>query len=129
MDQGARHPRPPVDLTTHVVRPEERDRVVLLCHDQEHLREAAAFVVLHVDPAETEEQPYLVREVLFRAGALGQLLCLGATAAEIGVTAVGDFHPDGWRDLVGLPLGREVLYVVALGRPTLTANPVQASCG
>ncbi|MET9628343.1 nitroreductase family protein [Lentzea sp. NPDC006480] len=94
----------------------DTDHVVSACHDQEHLRHASAFAVFHTDSGDTGAESHLLREDLFRAGAAGQLLYLGAAAERVGVTAVGGFSPRAWRELAGLPAGREVLYLVALGR-------------
>ncbi|MDT7788268.1 MAG: hypothetical protein QOF58_6687, partial [Pseudonocardiales bacterium] len=104
-------PRLAVDVFTP--RAQDRDRLVRACHDQEHLRHAAAFALFHTA---TCTDPHLLREDLFRAGAIGQLLYLGATARRTGVTGVGGFNPRAWQELAGLPASREVLYLVALGR-------------
>ncbi|WP_412543366.1 nitroreductase family protein [Longispora sp. K20-0274] len=101
-------PHRPLDL--------DGDQVVRACMNQEHLRHAAAFVVFHAPrSAVTERRPFHMRELLFRAGALSQLVYLGATEAGIGVTAIGGFDARRWQQLAGLPADHEVLYMVLLG--------------
>ena len=86
------------------------------CMQQEHLGNAAAVVLLHADRDELVGQPpSAMREALFRAGALGQLLYLGATAAGLGITGVGGFDAGLWRRLGCLPEHHELLYLVLLG--------------
>ncbi|MFE2754354.1 nitroreductase family protein, partial [Actinosynnema sp. NPDC059335] len=95
------------------VRPDDLARA---CMHQDHLRDAAAFVVAHAPRDEVVGRyPHRLRELIFRAGAVGQLLYLGATEAGLGVTAVGGFDARRWRRIARLPGDHEVLYLVALG--------------
>ncbi len=95
----------------------DRGMVLRACMNQHYLENAAAFVVFHaarrdvVDPM----RPYLLREALFRAGAAGHLIYLGATRCGLGVTALGGFDQARWRSILRLSPDREVLYVMALG--------------
>ncbi len=92
------------------------DEIVRACLQQEHLRHAAAFAVFHVSHEElVAAGPHRVREMLFRIGAAGQLVYLGATEAGVGVTGVGGFDAGCWRQLARLAPDREPLYLVALG--------------
>jgi nitroreductase len=92
------------------------EQVVRACMNQGHLRNAAAMAVLHAPRTALlgrgQEQ---LRDTLFCAGALGQLLYLGATEAGVGVTGVGGFDAERWRQLAHLPEDREPLYLVAFG--------------
>lgn len=92
------------------------DLIVRACMQQEHLRHAAAFVVFHAPRADlvTDRSTYM-RELLFRAGGTAHLLYLGATAAGLGVTAVGGFDAALWRTASGLPEGHDPVYILSLG--------------
>ncbi|HBP17558.1 MAG TPA: hypothetical protein DEA08_07185 [Planctomycetes bacterium] len=61
--------------------------------------------------------PWAYRWLHWEAGALGQLLYLGAEAFGLGGTGIGCFFDDGTHELLGLdPAGdRQVLYHFALG--------------
>ena len=96
--------------------PPRDDEVVRACMNQEHLRHAAALVLFHVARGDLLGRDFSLREALFRAGALGHLLYLGATACGVGVTGVGGFDASTWRRLAGLPDDHEVLYLMAFGR-------------
>lgn len=92
------------------------DDVVRACMNQEHLRHAAAFVLFHVPRQRLlAGRPAHLKESLFRAGAIGHLLYLGAAEEGMGITAIGGFDAERWRLLAGLPAGDEVIYVIALG--------------
>lgn len=109
-----------LQLTLVTLTPRQRhftdDDVVAACGGQDHLRHAAAGVLYHVDRAALlGHPPAVLRELLFQAGALSQLLYLGATAAGVGVTAVGGFDAGRWQRLAGLPDHQEPLYLVLLG--------------
>jgi SagB-type dehydrogenase family enzyme len=93
----------------------DRD-IVESCMRQEHLGPAAAAVLFHAAHDRiVGRPPAAVRELMFRAGALGQLLYLGARAHGVGVTAVGGFDSARWRDLARLDGREEPLYLVLLG--------------
>jgi hypothetical protein len=92
------------------------DDVVQACMYQEHLRHAAALVLFHVPRRHLVNHPATaVREILFRAGAVGHLLYLGATGSGVGITGVGGFDARRWRQLAGLPYDHELLYLVLFG--------------
>ncbi|GAA4032363.1 hypothetical protein GCM10022247_66740 [Allokutzneria multivorans] len=86
-----------------------------LCMGQKHIGDAAAIVLLHAARADLVDSRRLLREQLFRAGATAQLLYLGATAAEVGITAIGGFDSAQWAHAARLPGDQEVLYALALG--------------
>ena len=46
---------------------------------------------------------------------IGQLVYLAASLSGIGVTAVGGFANQMWREISRLPDGDDVVYVLALG--------------
>lgn len=98
--------------------PSVRQRIIAACCEQDHLGSAAAFAVFHADMREalSRHRPHLIREALFRAGAAGHLIYMAATQEGIAVTGVGGFDSTRWREILGLPPERDVLYVVALGR-------------
>ncbi|MEE4545577.1 nitroreductase family protein [Streptomyces sp. V4-01] len=90
--------------------------LVAACMHQDHLGAAAAAVLFHTGRDELlGRPPAALREALFRAGGLGQLLYLGATDAGLGVTGVGGFDTRRWRRMGCLPEGDELLYLVLLG--------------
>jgi SagB-type dehydrogenase family enzyme len=91
------------------------EEIVHACMHQAHLRNAAAFVVLHAERDALVAEGRGPRDTLFRVGALGQLLYLGATEAGAGVTGVGGFDAERWRRLVRLSVDQEPLYLVAFG--------------
>ncbi|MFD6422962.1 nitroreductase family protein [Streptomyces sp. NPDC060198] len=92
------------------------DLVVRACMGQEHLRHAAAFVVFHAPRADlVTRRSACLRELLFRAGGTAHLLYLGATAAGLGVTAVGGFDAALWRTASGLPEDHDPVYLLSLG--------------
>ncbi|MEU1088335.1 nitroreductase family protein [Streptomyces sp. NPDC005576] len=103
-------PAPPV------AKAPDGDLVVRACMQQEHLRHAAAFVLFHAPRADlvTNRSTYM-RELLFRAGGTAHLLYLGATAAGLGVTAVGGFDAALWRTASGLPEDHDPVYLLSLG--------------
>ncbi|GLZ29515.1 hypothetical protein Lesp02_17050 [Lentzea sp. NBRC 105346] len=90
------------------------DDLVRYCMGQEHLRHASSAVLFHADRTVLLDD---LNGAVFRAGALAHLLYLGATAADVGVTAIGGFDADRWRSAAGLPVSHDVLYVALLGRP------------
>jgi hypothetical protein len=92
------------------------EEIVRACMHQEHLRDAAAFVVFHASRADlAADRSAHLRELLFRAGAVAQLLYLGATDAGLGVTAVGGFDAARWRSIAKLPEGQDPTYVMSFG--------------
>ncbi|WP_378059345.1 nitroreductase family protein [Actinophytocola glycyrrhizae] len=91
------------------------EEIVHACMHQAHLRNAAAFVVMHTERDVLVAEGRGMRDTLFRVGALGQLLYLGATDAGVGVTGVGGFDAERWRRLARLSLDQEPLYLVAFG--------------
>lgn len=93
--------------------PPRPDDIAQACMHQDHLRDAAAFVLFHAPRRRVVGQN--PRELIFRAGAVGQLLYLGAAEAGLGVTAVGGFDAHRWRRIARLPGDHEVLYLIALG--------------
>jgi hypothetical protein len=93
--------------------------VATACARQDHLRHAAACVLWHVSRDDLlGHSPSVLRELLFQAAALSQLLYLGATDAGIGVTGVGGFDTRWWRRLGCVPEQHELLYLVLLGTDT-----------
>ncbi|WP_406142571.1 nitroreductase family protein [Streptomyces sp. NBC_01089] len=92
------------------------EELVEVCMGQAHLRHAAALVLLHTSRRDLLGDPIGgIDRALFRAGVLGHLLYLGATDAHIGITAIGGFDSRRWRELAGLPVDHEVLYILVLG--------------
>jgi nitroreductase len=89
--------------------------VLAACQYQPHLGRAAAFVLCHARRDEFLRHPWSPREALFRAGAVGHLVYLGAAEAGVGVTGIGGFCGERWRRIAALPGDHEVLYVIALG--------------
>ncbi|MET0763886.1 MAG: nitroreductase family protein [Blastococcus sp.] len=102
--------------------------VVAACQGQAHLGAAQAFVLLHCQRAALlDVGRRLFDDAVFRAGAAGQLLYLGATRAGIAVTAVGGFDPARWSTIAALPQDHEILYLLALGSgPPDTGGPEPA---
>lgn len=94
------------------------DELVRLCMGQEHLRHTAAVVLFHAPRAELFRHGARgIDDALLRAGALAQLLYLGATGAGSAITTIGGFDAGCWARLAGLPKGDEVVYVAMLGVP------------
>jgi hypothetical protein len=90
--------------------------LVTACARQDHVRHAAACVLWHVCRDDLlGHSPSVMREMLFQAATLSQLLYLGATDAGIGVTGVGGFDTRWWRRLGCVPEQHELLYLVLLG--------------
>jgi nitroreductase len=92
------------------------DELVAACMGQQQLRDAAALVLFHAPrrSLHTGGRRHPVGP-LFRAGALGHLLYLGATRAGLAVTAIGGFDSARWGKLAGLPTDQDVLYILLLG--------------
>ncbi|WP_410667817.1 nitroreductase family protein [Amycolatopsis sp. cmx-4-68] len=96
--------------------PPSGEEIVRACMHQAHLRDAAAFVVFHAPRADlAADRSAHLRELLFRAGGIAQLLYLGATDAGLGVTAVGGFDAALWRAIAKLPEGQDPAYVMSFG--------------
>jgi nitroreductase len=109
-----------------VIAPQSTDRasIAAACMGQQHLREAHAFVLLSASRRRLlNEGRDQFEETLFRAGASGQLLYLGAARAEVGITTVGGFDPARWAELAKLPEDRELLYLAALGSEAAGSVP------
>lgn len=110
---------PVISLTGAATRPDgiapSAAEVLAACQYQPHLGRAAAFVVCHARRSEFLRHAWSPREALFRAGALGHLVYLGAAETGVGVTGIGGFSGDRWRRIAALPGDHEVLYVLALG--------------
>lgn len=77
----------------------------------------AAAMLAPLGPALRELGPWAYRWLHWEAGAVGQLLYLGAEAFGLGATGIGCFFDDGTHELLGLdPAGdHQVLYHFALG--------------
>lgn len=90
--------------------------VVRACMYQEHLAHSAAVVLFHAPRKQLVGRRLSgMREMLFRVGAVSQLLYLGATDIGLGVTGIGGFDVALWRRLAGLPEDHELLYVMCFG--------------
>ncbi|HTI24012.1 MAG TPA: nitroreductase family protein [Kutzneria sp.] len=119
--------RLPVDLPADgiemtVVPQGDRAATLRACMLQRHLGDAGAYVLLHTAHDELLDRRHVLREMIFRAGAVGHLVYLGATAAELGVTGVGGFDGARWLRIAGLPAHHQVLYVLALGEDDHTGT-------
>lgn len=77
----------------------------------------AAAMLAPLASALRELGPWAYRWLHWEAGALGQLLYLGAEAFGLGATGIGCFFDDGTHELLGLDPGgdHQVLYHFALG--------------
>ncbi|MFE7108576.1 nitroreductase family protein [Streptomyces sp. NPDC057575] len=92
------------------------DLIVRSCMQQEHLRDGAAFVVFHAPRASLASgRSPRAKELFLRAGGVAQLLYLGATAVDLGVTAVGGFDAGLWRTIGRLPEHHDPIYVLSFG--------------
>ncbi|SDK28123.1 Nitroreductase family protein [Streptomyces indicus] len=87
---------------------------------QRHLAEASAVLLLHAptDSLIDEADGSGLWRVLFRAGALAQLVYLEAARRDLAVTGVGGFDSARWKRLAGLPDTHDVVYAVAMGVET-----------
>ena len=102
--------------TDAAYRPPTDDDVVRATMHQKHLRDAAAFVLFHAPRADlVANRSAHLRELLLRAGGVAHLLYLGATDAGLGVTAVGGFDADMWRDFTRLPAAHDPVYLLSFG--------------
>ncbi len=98
--------------------PPSGDDIVRACVHQKHLRDAAAFILFHAPRADlVADRSAQLRELLFRAGGIAQLLYLGAADAGLGVTAVGGFDADLWREFTRLPEEHDPVYLLSFGVP------------
>lgn len=80
---------------------------------QEHLRHAAAFVVIGAPSSPSDHIDDERKKLLLAVGVLGQALYLAATEHAVGVTGVGGIDPSYWRRF--LAAGEQPLYLIALG--------------
>ncbi|QUQ63949.1 nitroreductase family protein [Kutzneria sp. CA-103260] len=119
--------RLPIDLPADgieltVVPQGDRRATMRACMLQRHLGDAGAYVLLHTAHDELLDHRHTLHEMIFRAGAVGHLVYLGATAAGLGVTGVGGFDGPRWLRIAGLPADHKVLYVLALGQDDHTGT-------
>ncbi|MFJ8981622.1 nitroreductase family protein [Streptomyces sp. NPDC102282] len=87
---------------------------------QSHLAEASAVLLLHAPTASLTDEAAgsRLQTVLFRAGALAQLIYLEAAQRDLSVTGVGGFDSERWKRLANLPADHDVVYAVAMGLDT-----------
>ncbi|MEE4496148.1 nitroreductase family protein [Streptomyces sp. BE230] len=88
---------------------------------QPHLAGTSAVLLLHAptDSLIDEADGSQLWTVLFRAGALAQLVYLEAAQRHgLAVTGVGGFDSERWKRLAGLPGDHDVVYAVAMGVDT-----------
>ncbi|MFJ5934024.1 nitroreductase family protein [Streptomyces sp. NPDC093071] len=87
---------------------------------QRHLADASAVLLLHAPTASLIEETggSQLWTVLYRAGALAQLVYLEAAQRGLAVTGVGGFDSERWKQLAGLPADHDVVYAVAMGVDT-----------
>ncbi|MFJ8581033.1 hypothetical protein [Micromonospora sp. NPDC093277] len=96
----------------------DRDVIRRACMGQQHLGAAGAFILCHVkrDLLVSDADGQTLRDAIFRAASIVQLLYLGGARSGIAVTAVGGQDVTTWRCLAGMPADNELLYMLALGR-------------
>ena len=98
--------------------------IAAACMGQQHLRAAQAFVLVSASRRLLlYEGRAQFEEILFRAGATGQLMYLGAARAGVGITTIGGFDSTRWSELAGLREDHELLYLVALGNEVSSSAP------
>ncbi|MGW0010440.1 nitroreductase family protein [Streptomyces tendae] len=87
---------------------------------QRHLADTSAVLLLHAPTASLidEAGDSQLWTVLYRAGALAQLVCLEAARRDLAVTGVGGFDSERWQRLADLPADHDVVYAVAMGSDT-----------
>jgi nitroreductase len=98
--------------------------IAAACMGQQHLRQAQAFVLVSAARGPLLYQGRAqFEESLFRAGAIGQLMYLGAARTGVGITTIGGFDSARWAELTGLPEEHELLYLAALGNEAASTAP------
>jgi nitroreductase len=98
--------------------------IATACMGQQHVREAQAFVLMSASRRQLlYEGRAQFEEALFRAGASGQLMYLGAARAGVGITTIGGFDATRWSELAGLREDHELLYLAALGNEAASSAP------
>ncbi|MFD4375648.1 nitroreductase family protein [Streptomyces sp. NPDC058486] len=119
-DPGATERSWPVGLTVRQTTCLDNDLVTEAFMAQPHLAEASAVLLLHAPTAALTEETgsWQLWTVLFRAGALAQLLYLEAAQRDLSVTGVGGFDSERWKRMAGLPADHDVVYTVAMGVDT-----------
>lgn len=96
----------------------DHDMIRRACMGQQHLATAPAFVLCHLrrDVLLAGADGQTLRDAVFRASAVIQLLYLGAARSGVAVTAVGGLDVAAWRRIGGLAADEELLYLLALGQ-------------
>ena len=92
-------------------------KMASVCLDQEWLRNAA-IQFLFLSNLKAIDQiwgPRGYRYAMLKAGRLGQLIYLGATALGLGCCGIGALYDGEARDLLGLNEDSALLYLVAAG--------------
>jgi nitroreductase len=98
--------------------------IAAACMGQQHVRGAQAFVLMSASRRRLlNEGRAQFEETLFRAGASGQLMYLGAARAGVGITTIGGFDSTQWSELAGLHEDHELLYLAALGNEAASGAP------
>lgn len=92
-------------------------RSARVCLDQGWLENAAMHMVFTADLATLEYRcgPRAYRHAHLEAGRLGHLAYLGATAKNLGACGIGAFFDQEATQLLALPEGHVLLYLVAVG--------------
>jgi hypothetical protein len=105
--------------------PSDVTSFVAACMGQAHIGHGQAFVLLHTETG-LDATGHDIRQALFRAGAGAQLLCLAATRDGIAASTIGGFDSGVWARIGQLPIGTELLYLLALGSSVPDYGPARA---
>ena len=105
--------------TARVSERDLRARLAGAAYGQEAVEQAPAVVVVTADHARCRAKygASAVRFVTLEAGHVAQNLLLEAVALGLAAVPVGAFDADELRAVLGLPVSRDPVYLVGVGRP------------
>jgi SagB-type dehydrogenase family enzyme len=87
------------------------------CMNQELVQNAAAMIILYGPISDLLSHATIaeLKEAIFSAGHIGQMLYLSAAAANVGISAIGGFDTELCRELANLSDEYDPVYVFSIG--------------
>jgi len=113
------------DKTCHLVKPGNLiPQMAAVCLNQDWLRHAPLHFLFMANLEQLDRRlgPRGYRYSLINAGRMGQRLYLGATAMGDGCCGIGALYDQEAKDLLGLNEASYLLYLVAVGSPTVSSR-------
>lgn len=118
LSEGVYKYRPQKHQLAKVMAGDKRSELTRAALGQTWVKDAAADIVVTAVYERTTSK-YGERGIMYvhmEAGHTAQNLCLQAAALDLGVVTVGAFRDDQVKDILGLPVDEQPLYIIPVGR-------------